>query len=733
MKKLTFTVDSALFRELGERLVGRPHIALAELIKNSYDADATEAVIRVHDDRIEVLDNGHGMTFSEFKNYWMRVGSPHKQEKRVSRHFGRRMTGSKGVGRLSAQFLGKEIEIKTVSDRTPNSELHAYVDWTEAVHAGELTEATALYEEIKPTADFPDNSDHGTAIVISALNQSWSTEDLVNLAREIWWLQPPFGRSPSEFEAKGKAFRVRLEGPDPEAVQEFESQMEAYHDIWHARLTGKVEAVNEDTANDIDTNRSVNLTLEFDDGDRTTQRYPAPEHCPRLVSFEIRIYHLKHRQPRGIRVQKARNYFNEHGGVHVYDGGFHLPYYGPENDWLNIEITHSHRREKSQLLPEDLQVSGGLTKLPTQSRILGMVHVNTAREQELAEKDGRAETGDYLKIQVTRDRLVDNEAYQALRRVVRWALDYYAMQETKRALEEAEAERDVEPVHQKFERVEDVLETYEDAIPEDVFDRLRTQVQDAIEASESEAEARAQQVSLMGSLATAGMSALAFEHEIHKQFQDLKEIASNLRRFDPDSEEAAKRRLHSYSDKLEQWVERANANRKLFSFLLDEENRETKKRFRARAVFDQVCQQMAFFLRGIEVTNEISADLRLPPGTFAEWSAISQNVILNAVNAMLDSDERVLNFTSQSEGRDRSILIQDTGEGVDLSSAEELFEPFERRQEISPERRELGYGGSGLGLTIVRLIAERLDCIVEFVRPSPSFSTAFRILWREEE
>lgn len=44
--RANFTVDAALLRELGERLVGKPHIALAELVKNSYDADATEVVIR---------------------------------------------------------------------------------------------------------------------------------------------------------------------------------------------------------------------------------------------------------------------------------------------------------------------------------------------------------------------------------------------------------------------------------------------------------------------------------------------------------------------------------------------------------------------------------------------------------------------------------------------------------------------------------------------------------------
>lgn len=42
-----FTVDAVLLKELGERLVGKPHIALAELVKNAYDADADvrEAVI----------------------------------------------------------------------------------------------------------------------------------------------------------------------------------------------------------------------------------------------------------------------------------------------------------------------------------------------------------------------------------------------------------------------------------------------------------------------------------------------------------------------------------------------------------------------------------------------------------------------------------------------------------------------------------------------------------------
>ena len=61
-KTIYFTVDSQLLRELGERLVGRQYIALAELIKNSYDADATKVEILIQGDCIEVSDNGHGIT-----------------------------------------------------------------------------------------------------------------------------------------------------------------------------------------------------------------------------------------------------------------------------------------------------------------------------------------------------------------------------------------------------------------------------------------------------------------------------------------------------------------------------------------------------------------------------------------------------------------------------------------------------------------------------------------------
>ena len=69
MPTLPFTIDVELLRELGERLVGKPHIVLAELVKNSYDADATQVTIKFtpNEGRIEIIDDGHGMSVDEFK------------------------------------------------------------------------------------------------------------------------------------------------------------------------------------------------------------------------------------------------------------------------------------------------------------------------------------------------------------------------------------------------------------------------------------------------------------------------------------------------------------------------------------------------------------------------------------------------------------------------------------------------------------------------------------------
>jgi signal transduction histidine kinase len=694
--------------------VGQPHIALAELIKNAYDADATQVVIRFGEDEIVVSDNGHGMTRDEFKRFWMRIGSPHKNEQRVSRRFERPLTGSKGVGRLSVQFLGSRLHLRTASEQSPTKQLEGSVDWSRAVRAKSLTSAKVAVRSGPTREGFPEgakeSAGHGTTLTLQGLNHEWKAEDFKNLAQQIWTLQPPF-QAPG---AEG-GFEIELDIGDVEARAAFELQLRAVLGVWTARLRGDLDR-------DADGASRIRLSLEFNDGQRLQQTYSLEHGVLHRLNFEIRIFNLKHRQPHGIRVDDARAYFNEFGGVHVYDSSFHLPYYGADTDWLAIEMDHSHRLSRSELLPQSLQVKDGLNFLPTNSRIFGVVNVDTGYERRAARKQ---RTKEHLGIQVTRDRLVDNLSYKELARAVRWALDFYANREAERQQKIKIADPKPDALPTRARSVQRVLEQHKQDIPPLVFRDLEREIVEVVQASRTQAEGIAERAGLLGALATAGVSALAYEHEITKQLLLLEDLCKQLA-------SAPTKREQKAAEQLEKWIHAARSTRRLFSHLLDDTDRDSVRAFRASSVLTTVLDQTRPFLREVEVAPISTVDdLRLPRGRFSDWIALLQNLLINAANAMIDSDDKRLLIddadTTASRGR---IRIQDSGVGVEVENSERLFEPFVRELKLSPERRALGLGGSGLGLTIVRMLAANLRCTVTFVEPDEGWSTCVQIAWR---
>ena len=697
--RLTFSVDAALLAELGERLVGEPHIALGELIKNSYDADATHVRIVFTGDELVVEDDGHGMTFDEFDRLWMRVGSTHKYDQGTSRTLGRPLTGSKGVGRLAVQFLARRLTLYTCAE---SEELEATVYWPDAARPGaELVETTVLVTRREAQRRFVDAMS-GTRLVLGDLNHEWVSADFRHLAQEIWTLQPPFRSA-----GVSDDFEISLETGDPTVRAAFDSQLRAVLDIWTARLVGKLHVAD-------DGRRQIRLTLDFNDGTRRRQSYDAPAYIDRF-DFEIRVFNLKQRQPFGIRVGEARDYFNRFGGVHVYDAGFRLPYYGPETDWLGIEQDHSHRLSISELLPESLRVADGLTFLPTNSRLFGVVNVDTGHERRAAQDQGQP-----LAIAVTRDRLVANKAYKELQTAVRWALDYYAMEEARRR-QKAEVE-EIRAVAPRRLRIREVLEQHQAAIPPATYSEMRLGLEEAIEAQDQEADRLVRRAGLLGALATAGIAAVGFEHELSKQITLLEELAEDLAATDREVDRTAA------AVSILEWVDRARATRRIFSFVMDADNDQPRP-MSARDVCGTVLSQIAPLLRGIAVETRVPDDLWLPPGRFAEWAAVLQNVLINSANATLDTETPRIRIDGQL-GSEPALCISDNGVGVDVDTADELFEPFVRRLQLPPDRKRAGLGGTGLGLTIVRMLVANLDCEARFVRAEQGFSTTFEIRWQ---
>ncbi len=740
LQKVHFTVDSELLRELGERLVGRQYIALAELVKNSYDADASKVEIRIQDDCIEVSDNGHGMTYEDFEGRWMRVGSTHKVKEETSPELHRPLTGSKGVGRLAVQFLASELELTSIPKKTrvPEGsmprELYVMVDWDTAVQAGELTQATALYDLNKPQDTvFPLESPHGTTVTLKKLKHEWSPKEFEDLAREIWFLQPPFRSLTGAANREASGFEVDLSAP-PEAVALFNTQMSRTLELYTSRLVGRLLPRN--GSGKRSDKRKAQLSLELEGQHTPAYEFQVPvrgddRYLIDSLDFEIRIFTLQNRQPYGIPVQQARDYMHEWGGVHIYDAGFRIPYAGPDSDWLRLEIDHSHRLTQSQLLPDELNVSMGLNHLPTNSRVLGVVNIDTTHEARVAGQN-KPPSNQYLQIQVSRDRLVSNDAFRQLQDTVRFALDYYATRLAVLRLKEKVTIQSVEVPESLVEGVWNVLEQHEDEVPKAVANQLRTELEKTIDSIREQSEWTKSQSGLLGAMATVGATSVAFDHQFTQQLSVLEHHAAALDdaiKIDPD----LKKSIGSVSNSIKKWIRDARETRMIFSPISDERNRTTVARFKAKLIVESMAGNLRALLRGVKVeVSGIDRGLLLPETSYPVWMAIFHNVLMNASNAMLDSNSKRISVSSFESGKRRGIRVQDTGVGIDLDKAEDLFEPLKRGLEISPERRALGYGGAGLGLAIVRMLATDLKADVRFIEPVAPFNTCFEMAWSED-
>ena len=770
-----FTVDAALLRELGETLIGRSHIALAELVKNSYDADAHTCRIDVEGDRIVVSDDGHGISQEEFIKYWMRIGTTHKVESRRSRDLGRSMTGSKGLGRLSVQFLAQEMELESNCKTDPGSMLYAYVDWR-SIRGGEDLQTVDVLWEIRPDITvYADGSPIGTRITLTGLRSEWDGGAIEELGKDVWMLRSPFRGAKGK--ARGKTaldFYVDINAPEIESAKEhFNKLHDALFSDWKARITGVLEdgrrrlgrsqaTVTVEFARhypkDVEEAGTFSETVDFpiprkaaksDARDRSAdaQRAEAEETSDEeeetkavkqsaldRARFVILVFKTAGRQSSGLSVREMRDYLRKYGGVSVYDAGFRLPYYGSQDlsghDWLNVGVDQGRRLIASELLPERLRIgSRYLLDLPNPGRIFGAVDVDTNYEYRVAVQHGNG--GDCLQIQPGRDRLAPNTSFEQLQHLVRFGLDFYANRYRAVADDVVQKQHAKQPPARALRSALSTLELHKPEMPPAAYRAVRRDVVAVRKAVEAESRAVDSRAALLAPLATAGMAALAMNHELANDavlLEDLADLLDGLVRSDPSPKaEQALKALGDYRSRFDGY-------RSLFSPLADPDERKVIQRLPVKSVVGQVVRALRARLSGVVFDSKgVAGDLLFPVGAFAEWSATLQNLLFNAWNAMLEAERRVVRFDgSKPTARRQYLRVSDTGAGLAMPTEESgiLFEAFERRELVSPANRSIAIGGQGLGLAIVRMIGRSRGADAAFVRPPRGFSTAIQLSWK---
>ncbi len=121
-KQLAITFHGRLIEHLGIQMYQKPVAAIAEMISNSWDADAKEVKVslpkgEITDESVLVIeDNGEGMTFEECQEKYLVIGRDRRSGgSKDTTPGGRPVLGRKGIGKFAGFGIAKVIEVETQS------------------------------------------------------------------------------------------------------------------------------------------------------------------------------------------------------------------------------------------------------------------------------------------------------------------------------------------------------------------------------------------------------------------------------------------------------------------------------------------------------------------------------------------------------------------------------------------------------------------------------------------
>ena len=198
MAKIPFNVDAYTARLIGRENVSKLDGAIIELVKNTYDADATVCILYFdsNSNALYLADNGVGMTLEDIKKHWMTIGCSSKKNSYIT-DSGRIQTGAKGIGRLALDRIADCCTMLTGTE-TGKNKIQWTVDWSSFLGNRNITEVNADVEDTSiPFDEFMGEctnkevvklireqwKSHGTIFRMTSLHETWD-EKLVKSIKE---------------------------------------------------------------------------------------------------------------------------------------------------------------------------------------------------------------------------------------------------------------------------------------------------------------------------------------------------------------------------------------------------------------------------------------------------------------------------------------------------------------------------------------------------------------------
>jgi C4-dicarboxylate-specific signal transduction histidine kinase len=669
-----------IVRTIGRDLIRNEVVALVELIKNAYDADARnvrivfEEPLQPSQGGILIEDDGAGMSLQVIRHAWFEPATISKTQN-THTPSGRRVTGEKGIGRFAAARVAQAMEVTTLAKGSRRL-VRVRFDW------GSFDDANAYLDQIScrwEEAPAPHGRKHGTTLHLTGLNEPWDAEQFARLRGELSRLV-----SPNIAESD---FTIAMELP--ERFKEFAGPITPPPILGkpHYRFAGDVDAQGQlnATYEGPDTRKPVSVT------DKILLKGRSPESGP--FQFEFRVWDRDSLDPLADElrstVRQLRQDLDSACGISIYRDDFRVLL--ADNDWLRLDL----RRVQNP------------TMRLSNNQIVGAVFIS-------------ADGNKGLRDQTNREGIVSSPAFEDLKDALKEILSKLEVKrDTCRR-----GQRPQKPAIGLFEALdiaplrEYVAKRYPDDAELKAFLGERTKAFEHGVAEVQQVLARYRRLATLGQIidvvlhegrtpvaAISNEAALA-KRDIHRT-RDMT--------VDPQTME---RRLSTIAGQAEVL---STLFRRLAPFSGRKRGRPAEV-----AIEDIISDACALFRKRIA---ELHVKVRQPGGRTmvtvdqAEMQQIFVNLLDNSLYWLekVPQNRRSIAIEVSPRPGELVILFSDSGPGVPEDVRDRIFDPY---FSTKPD-------GVGLGLTIAGETAAEYDGALELVSGGPLPGATFRVTLRK--
>lgn len=369
IKELHFKTNVQLKSIIGKDLINDDNIAILELVKNSFDADARNVTVsylnlKENDDdisktfsketsRLIIQDNGLGMDLEGIRNKWLNIAYSEKKTNKTQHK--RRMAGAKGVGRFSCDRLGEFLnlyaKIKTSSKEDSEKYVKLSIDWKlfEIEDENKEIQTIPLNYQLLTQSEFEETGfkpfEQGVLLEIIKLRnlwaypikdkdgniEKWNTDKFVELKKYLEKLINPN----QQFE--NDDFGVYIDVPEFIKENDEKNEYEKFIGSVENRIFDKLDFNS--TSIEVKTieNGKIIYTELKDKGQTIFWVKEKNPYYPQIKSINITLYYLN---------TYAKSFFTkqtgirsvDYGSIFLFINGFRIPPYGElGNDWLGLD------------------------------------------------------------------------------------------------------------------------------------------------------------------------------------------------------------------------------------------------------------------------------------------------------------------------------------------------------------------------------------------------------------